>query len=439
MKKVITSAFVLLLLLPILWAGSAWYSGLKTEKLITQFLKKQQYQSSSLFNLELIDYERSFISTNAQFRLLHNSKNTLSLLLMQEYFDDKNNIIDVRILHGPILKSNKQLQFGNSAWEVEPKNSFIKDDKPDSNDLFAEFKIHKTNMFINFERDILYHLTVVFKGKEILIDGVFKAESNKHKGKLSSPSLDIDSQLVKLAIDPVELDFEQVKTSETNDLKFSTKPSKIILDHHLLNKNVNLNATIAGEFSLKNGQLNGQSRFYSKFEPNANSYPLPADDAEFKLQINDLSLATLFNLSNFFNEQQSLQQQSQWLVEEQGEFPEGQNQIWRIQDSAEQKIKQLPVLVKKILIEDVNGAMTPKITFKLNSTYKNKASSINGAFLPNKIEKDNMIPLDSLWSLIQAKANVHLDNRLLNFLSKQFPITKANFKLTYKQNKLLMQ
>ena len=46
---------------------------------------------------------------------------------------------------------------------------------------------------------------------------------------------------------------------------------------------------------------------------------------------------------------------------------------------------------------------------------------------------------DSIISLVEARANVKLDESWFQFLSDRFPINKHNFKLIYKQNKLLMQ
>jgi len=138
----------------------------------------------------------------------------------------------------------------------------------------------------------------------------------------------------------------------------------------------------------------------------------------------------------------------QWILEEQGEFPEGQDKIWELQDRESRYFRKLPQLVSNVIftegsknaVNDSQRINDASIRFYLQTQYKNEDSSINGAIYPSSLESNELdASMLSLASLIHPEAKVKLNGDWLRYLSSRFPITKNDFTLTYKNKQLLMQ
>ena len=85
MKKVISSAFILLLLLVALWVVTSWFLGGTTEQKIKVFFENEQLSADSIMNFQLLKYDSSFMGAKINVRAQLNPKNALAQFIQNSF------------------------------------------------------------------------------------------------------------------------------------------------------------------------------------------------------------------------------------------------------------------------------------------------------------------------------------------------------------------
>ena len=199
--------------------------------------------------------------------------------------------------------------------------------------------------------------------------------------------------------------------------------------HEKLSKPLVLSIKMNSDFSLDGSALKG----YLKTNIHNKSFDfdeagLPIEKADITLQFDGFPADTLIAFSEANDNLDNLYQQTEWVLEELGELPEGQEQIWQLYNEIEESINTFP----KVLAGKVGGSSSIKLA--ITTFYKGESSSLDGKF---KLQS-KQFKISSWLSLLEGEAKVELDEYFLKAIQKFLPITKSKFKLLLRDNKVLM-
>ena len=451
MKKIISTVFILLFMLIILFSLTAWFFGKNTEESIVTFIGNEKLNTESIFKYELLNYERSIFGAKATISIDFNSQNKIALFFEDLFINKNTHVIDIDIYHGPIL-FKFGLNVGGSILEINAQNNLTNETQSKFVEYFGFNEIPFTSIFTGFDNEINYQVPFLFSQNKIIISGKYNLNSNIHSGTVVSKKLKYKDNNLLFQVEDFELLYKQIPMGiyENSQFVLTGDIPKLSFKHRFLSEQVNLNMSYQGDVSLEANKVSSDNMLTFKVSNNRGIPKYPIDKGSLNIKLDALNLNDLSELKMAFKEINYLQHQIEWLLEEQAEYPEGQDQIWQKQDKASQYYEQLPELLSRVLktntsnmtekqIESLKHSFRSRVAFQFISQYLKQKSTLNGAIYPTSLEKGDVISKLIFSSLIQTEAEVSLDDEWFQFLSGHVPIKKPNFKLIYKQNKLLMQ
>ncbi len=162
---------------------------------------------------------------------------------------------------------------------------------------------------------------------------------------------------------------------------------------------------------------------------------LPIDKLEITAHSAGIQQSSFLQLMETKAELDNLRMQTQWELEEHGEMPEGQDKIWQLQNQINSLKQQYPVSFYKALFPSNETLESNALSVEIKTSNDKGQSRLSGYLKPSVNSSDST----RLTDLLDAEAKVTLDDLLYSFISKRSAISKKQFSLLYRQNKLLMQ
>lgn len=434
MRKGISSLFVLLLLLISLWGFSAWSFGASTRDSLSNVFSDQVSGNDILFTdpfeYELLDLSHSVFGAKAKIAIQVSSNGLLSIIGSQI---DKKLILNVDIYNGPLLFDRSGISTGSSIWYVSIDEEL--NDKNLLNKLQLK-QLPKAVIKIDFDNMIHYKLPIKAHILEMVVQGSYDPKTQENFGQIDVDNFTHQSEQQRIETKNAHLSFKHFNSAEKeNVIDFSTDMPEILFQHQLMSKPINLKAIGNGKVSIHNNNLSVITT--TTFEQ-SQTLNYPIEQGDLKFEITDVNLTKLTEVFTGLSTLENLQQQIGWILEEHAEVPEGQDQIWQMQDSIQQLSAYLPSLTNELMIKK-NKAIT---RFTLNTQHQNKLSTLTGGILPlsqQSLDKIGINANTTFLSLFKAEAKINLDESLFAHIATQLPIKNPIFGLVYKQNKLLMQ
>lgn len=445
MRKSISSLFMLIILLLSLWSISALLLGKNNQQNLHSLINENSVNPDALFSYELINYSSSIFGGKAIVAVSANNDNAFS----NSVAGDLDAVLfDIDINNGPIIIHKTKPSLGNSAWIISLNDQNNFEYLKDKTELYKLKQWPSAYLVHTFDNSIEYSIPIESQFSDIIIKGIYDLKKAVNTGSIKSKNLHFNQNKYALKIDDLNLRYIlQNHKSNNKDsekklyLKAENTPFRY--KHINMTKPLNVNLNYNGAVSFKNNKINSENTVeVDNIEPS--SYPL--DNAKYSFDVSDLHLQKFNDLSNHLSQIKNLQQQIQWVLEEQGELPEGQDQIWQLQDQISRYDKKLDNIIHSFStnedISDKNNENNRDSVFLFSGIhhYKNQQSKLKGSidFARQGLPKEKTTEL-SLNNLTQVNAEVSLDDLHYEFISAQIPIKKNQFKLIYKQNKLLMQ
>ena len=434
MRKVISSFFVLILLLFSLWGLSAWSFGVSTKDSLKNIFSDQVSSNVILFTgtfeYELLDLSHSIFGAKAKLAIQSSSDGLLSIIGSK--FNSKL-ILNVDIYNGPLLFDRTGVSTGNSIWYVSI------DEELNEQNILSKFNIKQLPtavIKIDFDNKIYYKLPIQADTVEMVLEGNYDPKTQDGYGQIDVDDFTQKIEQLRVEAKNTQLVFKHNNSPEKDSvIDFSIDMPEILFQYHLMSKSINLKVVGTGKISINNNNLSVLNTITFEQSQTLN-YPIQQGDLRF--EISDIDLTKLMKVVNSLSQFEDLQQQIGWILEEHAELPEGQDQIWQLQDRIQQLFAHLPSLTKEVLIKNNK----PIINLTLNTQHQNKVSILVGGVLPLSQQSVDLIGIHSnitFLSLLKAEAKVNLDEALLAHIATRLPINNTNFQLVYKQNKLLMQ
>jgi hypothetical protein len=210
----------------------------------------------------------------------------------------------------------------------------------------------------------------------------------------------------------------------------SLQTSSLKIQYEQLSKPLILELKMNSNISLVDNALKGYLKvdIHNTNIVGDSKVGFPIEKADISLRFDGFPADVLIAFSKANNDLYNLHQQAQWALEELGEVPEGQDQIWRLYDRIEESKNILP----KVLAKQMGDAGFIKL--KATTHYNGGSSHLDGSL---KLQRDHL-KISSWLSLLDGEAQVKLDKYLLKMVQQYLPITSPKFQLLLKDNKVLM-
>lgn len=433
MRKTISSFFLLLILLLILWVASAWFFGSQTKDMLNTFSTREYLSDNQSFLKDLeykvIESNSTILGTKLKVSLIPKNENIIWSIFGNFKEDLK---LNIDIINGPLLFEKSGLSIGRSKWIV----SF---DEKEYSSLLSQYKfknLPKALITIGFDKQLDYKLAIDTQLNKININGELDPITHTGKGIVEAEEFIFKTGKQVINSKQAKVTYTHQST-QSDEAKFnwSTDIPELLFQHQLMTDPLLMTVKGKGLISIGNDILSSSNSFSFK-QSRVSNYP--PETADLTFNINDLSLESLLNVIDGFDAVINLKEQTQWVLEEQSELPEGQDKIWELQDNLETSVADLPSIIEGLLVKNESS----KVSFTLETQYKNNSSNLKGTILPlseSALSNLDANSDDSIWSLLKAVSKVTLDKSLLSYVSTHLPINKSKFDLIYQQNKLLMQ
>jgi len=433
MRNIASSLFILMLLLLALLVVSTWFIGEKNKEFIQDYFDDETKNSNHLFDSKLNKFTSAIFTSKANISIHKNSENELVDLITHS-FDEEN--YEVRITNGPFLLNQPNVNFGRSFWEFT-KDPGIDTDKESK---AIEHLLHQARIRVDFNNNVHYEVPIELGISTLLLKGVFNVSNNKHTGTISSNGFLYRQNKHQIKSEAFVLHYYSIVKPLLNDqsnieIGFKANNIEVEYKHDSMNEKLHVSLNYNGSTIFKNDTLKSSNTIsYAKTK---NSY-YPFDVGTLSFDIDNVNLNYLADLLSELSNLQNKSQQTQWVLEEQGELPEGQDQIWQLQDEMDLSLKTIPNLTKTAFTNSGNNSSV--FQFKLNAQYKGKQSHAQGNVQPsNAFATIEDISELSISSFALINTSVKLDKLLFDFLAQHLPLKNQQFELIYKNNKLLMQ
>lgn len=433
MHRVISS-FVMILLFGILaWASVAWYFGERNQQQFNQFID-QLSQSNTAINIEQNAFKKNWLGATVRLSI------TSDIPVISEKIGEMEFIADIK--NGPVFfsKDAKNIRFGKSLWKVQINEENLTDSQKQYLQEVFSVKLPSLNLLHGFDDIVDYQLAMPTEESNVMqskIRGKFNVVSQDHKGLLEFKNVSFKTLLYDIDIPSAEIHYKNNKTKTIANLplrltfKLPQIKIKQIGGSGFVRFDVEGSENILLKNNIIDGSLNIILNNIDEQSQTDNSNTLPMKEANIDFTLNDISTDALFEFNNLKMTLNNLTLQKEWVLEEQGELPEGQDEIWQLQQEYDSVLLKLHKLLEKQLFNSDKG----KVTFKVLSEEATGNSSMEGEIQAVKTPLKSM----RLTDLLEARANVALSDELFAYLKGKTGIPKATFQLLFKQNKLLMQ
>ena len=457
MKHFFSSIFILTILLASFFSISNWYFSEMTRKMfettVGQVFKSDK-DDENLFQLDIINYKKTILGAKAKLQLNSN------LPLINAIKNEKNEgLADIklraRLLNGPLFITKKGIHSGSSRWLIDIDETAL--DKSQKEELYSIFseQLPKLLIIIGMDQKARYSLDIQIPRSKIMLNGVYDIKNQSTKGTVKIGDFSVKLFSKHVTAEHLDINYQaehfSLEANQSDLISFYFKDTALqIRDIPLKNQMMptgtnSINLALSGKILNFSQYLNAGLTI--RIRP-PTTLPIVKGDMNITLK-NVLSKA----IPKYFKalaESENIQQQLRWTLEENGEFPEGQDQIWQLNQQIEENKTQL----RTILFEQL---LNSKTEFAFNaSVYSDTGESkLNGSLsritsltkLLTQLQKKSIENrgggLTTLFSVLQGEADVSLDDRLATSLKKSlrnFSLTnRSQFKLILKDNKLLMQ
>ncbi len=420
MKKIVSSLFILLLLIVLLWGAAGWYFGANAHSELKHYLTHSALiPGEKLFRAEMIDFKKTAFGAKARLKIYSDTR------FLNETLGDID--LQARILNGPLFIDEQspfdhRLHTGTTRWHLSiDQTSLDASQKDILNTLFPD-QLPTATIVIDFDRQAHYEICLHSYLGKALIRGIYNLNTDENRGSVKLDNVVLTGLSLRFKIPQASIEYQHQK-----NITAAFKPGttrlfipELQLDHTKLKQPliVQLNGDMALQTSHSNQQdfLTALVKMHvTQKKPPQKSGMFPVDEADLRLVINNLSLDGLIAVSETRAELDNLRQQIQWTLEEKGELPEGQDQIWQLNEQLQQRQDQLPVLIsQKLFSANPAGGSSEKPGV-------NMAITAGDSNLSGHLSMNSPIEIrtaTSLQTLLQGQAEVKLGKKLFDTVKK---------------------
>ncbi len=448
MKKKLTIIILITLsLILVVWGASAWYLGEKAETFFKAVIQENiEIRGENLFRIELVDYQRTLFEAKAQLRI------SSEVPFLSEKFGEYQ--VNVTLLNGPIFIGETGVTFGSSRWYIEVDEANLPEEEAENLKQIFPQRLPTAMVRLDFKNNAHYSMTLKTELSDAQVTGVYNVESYTNRGAINLTALHFTLGKTQFNANNVQLSYQHQKAL-TAAYKPGTSALAIsslqVSDSRLL-KPIDLSVKANSNISLSSNYLSGFLKVVLKQK---NSADIPFDAAKLSVLFKGISADGFVSASEAHADLDNLRLQAEWELEENGEFPDGQDQITELYQQIDDKVAQLPELLTtglfnkdslvqfKVISDNSSGKSEAigQLSMMDSKTYKKRGGVPLNIVSNNVGHQDNGSTyfVKTLISLIQGSATVKLDPSMLSILSTRASIDKSKFTIEIKNGQFWIQ
>lgn len=423
MKKLILSAVMICLLIVIVWGVTVWYLGERSElEFKNAVLNNTQMAGEKLFRAELLSYRKTLLGAKASLRI------SSDIAMINERMGDL--LIEAELLNGPLFIEKSGVSIGSARWVLKIDEENLAPEVLENLYGLFENSLPTATIRIDFDKKAHYWGradSIVFQS---IITGLYDLETEGNRGSILIDKVTYGAVPNQITAEKIKISYQHQKAITSNYKPGTTSiliPG-LKINHKDLQTPLSFSLKSNSNIYSKNNYLNGFIKVnLINNTSSQTTQESPFNNAEISLLFKGVSSNGFIGLSEAKAEIDNLRQQTQWVLQENGELPEGQDQIWQLYDQIDILSKQLP----QLLINEVFDPEKLKIAFEIKAHNNSGTSSLVGDLKFT----DKTTTSTDLMSFLKAQAQVNLDKDLFEFLSEFTDINKQNFILRYEDNK----
>lgn len=431
MKKILPATFLLVILLIILLILSGWYFHASAERAFRAYLlKTTEASETKIFRLELQHYQKTIFGAKATLKI--NS----DYPMIAEYVENVELV--AKLLNGPIFITKNGISTGSSRWFITMDESKLSDiEKESMRDTFPQL-LPRAIIRTDFAKKVHYSAMLQTRSVALDVVGILDLATKDNTGSVLLQNLYYELFDARIKIEQISIDYQQQKAMEP-----VYKPStidviipRLVIEHKKFDNPIELTVEATGNISQTETNLDGFTKVTLK---QLGHKEIPVDEANVTLMLKGVSSEGFLRYSQKQADLENLKQQAQWSLQEKGEFPEGQDQIWELYNEIEEKSLLLPSIILNEMFDEES-----LIQVKAESQGSSGKSELAGAFksietITPKSSKKGGGGFNTLVSVLQGEARIKLDKDLFQYIQNFSPLKQSEFLLILKDSKLLMQ
>jgi len=443
------------------WGISGWFIGANAESTLKKYLNElEQIPGEKLFRAELLEYKKTLLGAKARIKIASD------MSFLNERLGDFE--LDVRLLNGPVFISTHTesqllkkvtIETGTTRWKIAIDADSLEEEKAEYlKSLFPE-GLPVAIIRTDFDNKAYYqnHLNMEFSVATLL--GAYDMNTADNQGTLEFDEIKYGQPPRFLKAQHASLTYQHQRS-----ITAAYKPgithltvADLEVGHEVLAKPLRLDisadmAIQSEENQMEHRQgesddiLNGLLKIH--LEKTANN-EIPLEKAEVNIQFDNIPATGFIAMSEQHAKLDNLKQQIQWTLEESGEFPEGQDQLWQLNDHMETMKQQLPQHMMGLFLKSDSSQVQINATVQNiaghDALKKDKQSTLNGKISlnkklgnkPNKVQdllkgEGHITLTDDLFSYL----NPILNNVFKEVLKTNVGLTKPDFKLNFDEGVL---
>ncbi len=458
MKKLLSVFVMICLSLLFIWAAMSWYFGVQANN---DFRQSLDYQTEKLgekpFRFELLEYKKHFLGSSASVRV------SSDIPLLHDWLGDFE--LKLKSLNGPFFITKKGVDVGVSRWFISmDSESFSAESMENLSRIFPE-SLPTAVLIVGFDKESSFNSTFHTEWLDTKVNAIYNLNTLSYRAELDFTRLNYSVSGLKLSADDGTISFQYPNKAlsrsndfsensfKTSDKKVSSLPvasaqttyktasiqiPRLTIDHQTLSHPVLASLKGNSQITFENSMIDTSImlNLAQLQQPSDKGVDvLPIDKLKITAQSSGIQQSSFLQLMETKAELDNLMMQMQWELEEHGELPEGQDKIWQLQNQISTLKKHYPFKFYQAVFSPERKADTRNITFDIRSSNTQGQSTLKGYLKPSIESGESTRFVD----MLEAEAEVTLDELLYTFISKRSAIRNKQFSLLYKHNKLLMQ
>ena len=381
---------LLFIVLIALWLSLGRYFGNQAEQAFNVYLQSHtEVLGEKLIRFELLNYRKKLmgaLGATAQLRL------SSDIPVVAELIGEVR--ITAQLLNGPIFITKQGVSTGSSRWvfKVDEANS-SESDLENLRVLFPK-AFPRVTVRTDFNYQAHYFSRLETRFAKLVLSGLYQFETDEQQennhGSIQIENLQLGVSAQTIQAENISISYQQYGQAVSAGYKpglTALRSPALIINHPYLKQAVEVSVVAKSDLSIDEGFLKGFVQLDLKQQKNTE---LPFDTAKLHLRFSGLSAAGVMAVSDAKAELDNLKQQINWTLEDMGEYPEGRDEIIRLNDNIQLAQKGLNTeLLKKVFqgkdsvfeaeISSQQAANESKVTAGLvNAGEDNVSAQVNG-------------------------------------------------------------
>ena len=400
---------LLFLLLVLLYLSLGRYFADQAEEAFRQYLyTHSKTPGEKLLRIELLNYDRTLLGARARLRL------SSDIPVVAERIGEIN--IMAKLINGPVFLSRQGVSTGSSRWlfSIDKKNS-TEAELANLRVIFPQ-QFPRIVVQTDFRHRANYFARLDTQLAQLRLSGFYQFETaeqtESNHGSIQIDKLHWGVPPKTLLAESIAISFQQNGAAVSAGYKpglIAVRSPLVLIGHPLFKDKLSISLVAKSDLGIDAGLLNGFVQLNVKQSQQKNK-ELPFETARASLHFAGLSAEAIVALSESKAELDNLKQQVNWILEDMGEYPEGRDALFALND----KIKSAQMTLNQLLLNKILHGKDSKFRLEISTRQGENNSFIRLNLAGKKNKEKNAYQSESALAPLLTTMDGEMTGRLSN-------------------------